>query len=183
MKKNPMLIGMVGALLLVVLSLIIPRFFQQKKLDFIIDNPTHQTIEVQIDAEKYTLKPLEQVVVSLKTGTHILNQKDTFNIDFIHHGVINPTRSTYFLYKKYYGSVAKRDSIFKNALILDWKGKKIQFTDTTSAVFIQDFYYNLNEDFPAWTNANSVKDSLKNDSRVKIFRENDFQNFYKNENP
>lgn len=174
-----MITGLVIAIAVVVFSYIVSQFMNQKQLEFIIDNPTSEAIEVQLDNEKHTIEANSFKVVELEVGKHMLNGKDMFTYDFIHHGVINPTRSTYYLYKRYYGSVAKKDSIFEHAPVLKIDGKEYRFTDTVSHYFIQDFYYNLNEEFPNWTN--SKKDSLKIDSRKKIFRKDDFEAFYKKE--
>ncbi|MFV0237772.1 MAG: hypothetical protein ACK5HU_04460 [Flavobacteriales bacterium] len=180
MNKNPMMTGFVIAILVVVFSYGISKLMNQKKLEFIIDNPTSEKIQVQIDEQHYEIAAKSFKKIELEKGDHLLNGKHSFTYDFIHHGVINPTKSTYYLYKRFYGSVAKKDSIFQHAPFLKVNKKKYLFTDTISAYFIQDFYYNLNEDFPNWTN--SQKDSLKIDARKKIFRKEDFENFYKKEN-
>ncbi len=174
-----MITGLVIAIIVVVFSYVGSQFMNQKELEFIIDNPTSETIKVQLDDKEYEVEANSFKVIDLEVGEHVLNGKDVFTYDFIHHGVLNPTRSTYYMYKRYYGSVAKKDSIFEHAPVLKLEGKEYKFTDTVSHYFIQDFYYNLNEDFPSWTN--SQKDSLKIDSRKKIFRKDDFEKFYQKE--
>ncbi len=174
-----MITGLVIAIVVAVFSYVVALFMNQKELEFIIDNPTSEKISVQIDDKKYDIEARSFKTIELEKGEHVLNGKHKFTYNFIHHGVLNPTRSTYYLYKRFYGSVAKKDSIFQNASVLKIADKEYRFTDTISDYFIQDFYYNLNENFPDWTN--SKKDSLKIDSRTKIFRKKDFEAFYKKE--
>ncbi len=179
MSKNPMITGFVIAIIVVIFSYGVSQLMNQKELEFIIDNPTNEKIQVQIDDQEYEVDANSFKIIKLELGDHVLNGQHKFTYDYIHHGVINPTKSTYYVYKRYYGSVAKKDSIFQNAPTLNIDGEKYQFTDTISDYFIQDFYYNLNEDFPSWTN--SQKDSLKIDARKKIFRKVAFEDFYKKE--
>lgn len=174
-----MMAGFIIAILVVVFSYGVSQLMNQKELEFIIDNPTNEKIQVQIDEQHYEVEANSFKIITLEPGKHLLDGKHTFTYDFIHHGVINPTKSTYYLYKRFYGSVAKKDSVFQHAPTINMKGKEYLFTDTVSDYFIQDFYYNLNEDFPDWTN--SQKDSLKIDARKKIFRKAAFEDFYKKE--
>lgn len=174
-----MLTGLMIAVLVVIFSYVVSHFMNQKELEFIIDNPTSEKISVQIDDQNHVIEAHSFKIIGLETGEHTLNGEHKFIYDFIHQGVLNPTRSTYYIYKRFYGSVAKKDSVFQNAPVLKIADKEYRFTDTISAYFIQDFYYNLNENFPDWTN--SQKDSLKIDSRKKIFRKEDFEVFYKKE--
>ncbi len=181
MKKNPTFRGFLFAVIAVIASYGLSQFMNKKKLEYIIDNPTSQKIKVKVDDNSYDIEPFSFKKIELNIGEHILNNEHKFRRGHILHGVINPTKSTYYMYKRYYGSVANRDSVFSNAPIINIKNIDYKFTDTVSSYFIQDFYYNLDEVFPSWTN--SQKDSLNIDSRKKIFRKNDFINFYKTENP
>ncbi len=181
MRKNPIIGGFVIAILLVLISYFIAQFLNKKKLNFIIDNPTDKSITVNIDDKVYDIKANSSKIIQLNSGRHLLNGKHYFNYNFIHQGVINPTRATYYIHKRFYGSVHKKDSIFKHTPPLQIGGRYYQFTDTVSGYFIQDFYYNLNENFPRLTHSKRIKDTLNIDARKKIFREKDFKIFYDKE--
>ena len=183
MKKiSPNLIGFIIALLICVASLWIYFTFLQKKSYHLIDNPGKNSLLVQIDENEYNIAPGQFVQVALSMGEHTISTKienDTLPLiqrAFVvadKRGLLNPTLSRYYIYGMPYGPKVNKDSIFAN-LKTEFKGKTyLGDLRIDSAIYTEDFYYNINEEFPAMT-LQSENDTL----RRKIFREDDFKQFY-----
>uniref|UniRef100_UPI0039A45A38 hypothetical protein n=1 Tax=Ornithobacterium rhinotracheale TaxID=28251 RepID=UPI0039A45A38 len=175
-KFSPSLVGFIIALAAMLGSLWFYFSFLQKKNYYILDNPTAQTIQVRIDDVPYIVAPAQQVLVPLKKGTHrmITHHQRTVNFSVESpRGVLNPTESVYFIFGLPYGVEVNTDSVF--AQNQHPYQRKIYYGDIRidSAMYIDDFYYNLNEDFPKVT-----KKSENHKLRRKIFRKEDFQQYY-----
>ncbi|MDO5654775.1 MAG: hypothetical protein Q4G27_01385 [Flavobacteriaceae bacterium] len=183
MKKiSPNLLGFIIALFVTIISLWIYFNYIQKKNYQLIDNPTQQTLQVQIGDNQYIVAPGQQLQISLPTGQYNI-QTQTLNDTLSYpqtsfevtkqRGLINPTLATYYIYGMPYGPRVNKDSIFEN-LKTTFKGKTYSGDlQIDSAVYTENFYYNMNENFPGLT-IKSENEAL----RKKIFRENDFKQFY-----
>lgn len=179
---SPNIIGFLIALGVSIISMWIYFTFIQKKSDHIIDNPTNNTLKVVIDNQNYTIAPNQQVIVHLKQGNHTLSattDKDSvlinnqvFTVNKVR-GIINPNKEKYFIFGLPYGPKVNVDSIFEGN-ILNYKGKEYHGdVKIDSSFYVEDFYYNLNEDFPK-----IAKKSENHTLRKKVFREDDFKQYY-----
>lgn len=181
-KLSPSFIGFLIALLVTILSLVVYFEVILKKSYYLIDNPTKATLNVTIDQNKYVVSPGQELKINLEKGQHTLEvasevdslnfPASTFEVKRVR-GLINPTRSVYFIYGLPYGPMVDKDSIF-GKLKTTYQGKTyLGDVKIDSTIYNEDFYYNLDEDFPAFTRK-SENDTL----RKKIFRVGDFKQFY-----
>ncbi|AFL98224.1 hypothetical protein [Ornithobacterium rhinotracheale] len=175
-KISPNLIGFIVAIVATVGSLWFYFSFLQKKNYYILDNPTTETIQVSIDDKPYIVAPEQQVLINLKKGAHRMithnNQEINFSVK-TPRGVLNPTKSAYFIFGLPYGVGVNVDSVFEQNV--HKYQNKVYHGDIRidSAAYIDDFYYNLNEKFPKVT-----KKSENHKLRRKIFRKDDFKQYY-----
>lgn len=183
MKKiSPNLIGFLIALLICVISLWVYFSYIEKESYHVIDNPTDKNLKVTIDEQNYMLAPMQQIEINLTPGNHTVSaiaENDTTSFPGRNfevknaRGLINPTLSRYYIYGLPYGPKVNKDSIFRN-LKTTFQGKTYMGDlRIDSAVYTEDFYYNLNEEFPSLT-LKSENETL----RRKIFREIEFKQFY-----
>src|SRR5690606_9451595 len=151
-------------------------YFQyiQKESYYLIDNPTKASLNVFIDDNSYVISPGQQVKVDLEKGEHSLRvasdvdslnfEESTFKVSQVR-GMINPTRSVYFIYGLPYGPTVDKDSIYTN-LKATYQGKTyLGDVEIDSAHYTEDFYYNIDENYPRL--------ALRSDNkslRKKIFR-------------
>ena len=147
-----------------------------------IDNPTKQTLNIMIDNNEYIVSAGQNITIELGVGNHKIEAKNDLDSIILpttnfevksSRGLINPTKSVYFIYGMPYGPNVNKDSIF-STLKTSYQGKTYAGDVVVdSAIYTENFYYNLNEDFPKLTlkSENSVL-------RKKIFREEDFKQFY-----
>lgn len=182
MKANASFLGFSIAVILTILSFWGYTYFFKKKSDHIIDNPSRYTINIQLDKDHYILAPQQQVKLHLSKGEHLITVKTDKDSLLIEQqpftvkkdrGTLNPTLSTYFIFALPYGLKVNKDSIFaKNTHF--YKGKTYYGElSIDSSLYIENFYYNLNETFPK-----VIKKSENKSLRTKIFRENDFKQYY-----
>lgn len=181
-KLSPSLIGFLIALVASVLSLVIYFKYIQKESFYLIDNPTKASLKVTIDQNEYVLPPEQHLKVPLTKGNHSLSvSSDVDSLNFPEQnfevtelrGLMNPTRSVYFIYGMPYGLQVNKDSIYTE-LKTQYQGKTY-YGDLhiDSTLYTEDFYYNLNEKYPRIT-IKSGNDTL----RKKVFRVGDFKQFY-----
>lgn len=176
------LIGFIIATLICVVSYWVYFDYIQKKDFQIIDNPTKETLNVTIDNKKYIVAPNQSLEIELASGKHTMLVTDNNGSEILpstqfsshkERGLINPTLSRYYIYGMPYGPKVNKDSIFKN-LKTTFKGKTyLGDLKIDSAIYSEDFYYNINENYPDLT-LKSENETL----RTKIFREGDFKQFY-----
>ncbi|WBX96853.1 hypothetical protein PE065_18695 [Chryseobacterium gambrini] len=89
-------------------------------------------------------------------------------------GLINIAHQDYYINDQYYGYNLKKDSLLLalDKTIIDGKpyfGGARRF----SKLFTDDFYYNVDEDYDK-----IIKNIQKVESRSKIFRKQDYLNYY-----
>ena len=156
-------------------------YFLKKENYYYLDNPTKNEIEVSVDNKKYLIKPETFEKIELKKGKHAIKiQHSTFSLDtflFVNdvNGVINPSLSDYYIYKKYYGYRKNKDSIIDalSKVKIDetyYRGAIVHCHDLT----IEGFDYGLDESFPKIIQKDTLND------RKKIYRKKDFVALYPN---
>jgi hypothetical protein len=172
--------GLIIAVSFAVLSMMMYFWFLKKDNYFVMDNPTSSKIEVEWNSKKIILSPFEIKKIEVNEGSNRLffkekngNQLDTIlNIKGLR-GVINPTKTTYYIFTQLYGVVKNKDSIMlsQSTIIKD----KVYFGNIKkdSSLFIQDFYFNLDEPYQKL-----IKNIDTIEKRKKIFREKEFINYY-----
>lgn len=184
MKRNPALFGFMVSVLAAVFAFGVYFLFLAKKNYFLVDNPTAHTYYFNINNGGEKIISAGQFVkVDLKKGENrikVFDDKKTLMYDSAFtankvRGLINITHSDYYIHRQYYGYDIKKDSLLEKLgkTTIDGKvyyGEPKRF----NKLFTDDFYYNVDEDYDK-----VVKNVQKTESRVKIFRKQDFLNYYK----
>ena len=89
-------------------------------------------------------------------------------------GLINITNSDYYIHRQFYGYVPNKDSLLVSSSF-ELDGEKLPgHVIHHKKLYIEDFYYNLDEDYDK-----VIKNIDKIESRTKIYSKEDFKNFYK----
>ena len=184
MKKNPSLFGFIVALVVNVFAFGIYFLFLAKKNYYLVDNPTPKTYYFKINnGDEKVISAGQYVKVDLQKGKNDIKVFDdakkliydsAFSVNKIR-GLINITNSDYYIYTQYYGYDIKKDSLLEKLGKTNIDGK-IYYGGPKkfSKLFTEDFYYNIDEDYDK-----VIKNIQKTESRVKIFRKQDFLNYYK----
>lgn len=174
--------GLIISLGFAILSMMIYFWFLKKDNYFVIDNPTSSKIQVNWNDESIILKPFETKKIKVnenKNHLTFINKKgeklDTIlNIKGLR-GVINPTKTTYYIFTQLYGVVKNKDSIMlSQSTVIN---NKVYFGNIKkdSSILIQNFYFNLDEPYQKL-----IKNIDTLERRKKIFREKEFINYYEN---
>ncbi|HEY4540609.1 MAG TPA: hypothetical protein VIG94_11460 [Faecalibacter sp.] len=180
MKKNPSLLGLLIILGVLGIIVIIYNLFLSKKDGYIIDNPTEQIIKMSINQQEYTIAPQQQVRLDLERGKHKIayefgNKKVDTVIEIRRpSGVINPTLSDYYVFTRPYGVRKNKDSIFTSHHIAIDNKAYLGMITKEDDLYIEDFYYNLDQDYPKIF----LKSDEKKTDLSKIFNKEDFKQFY-----
>lgn len=184
MKKiSPSTKGFIFSIIAVVAAFAIYFLFLAKDNYFLVDNPTSETYYFKINSGKEQIISAGQSVkVQLVLGkNHIevfsTNKKPLYDSLFLVHknrGLLNIAHQDYFVNRQYYGYIPNKDSLLLSHGKITIDGKDY-LGDVTkhNQLFIEDFYYNIDEDYDA-----VVKNIQKVESRTKIFRKQDFINYY-----
>ena len=180
MKKNPSLIGLAVVLALLGVIVLVYNFVLSKEDGYLIDNPSDQTINISIDNNDYTLAPQQHVRIDLNKGKH--NVKYEFNgkkVDTLIEikrasGLFNPTLTDYYIFTRPYGVRPNKDSIFTSRHIEIDNKAYLGIISKSENLYIEDFYYNLDQDYPKVF----IKNNEKKTDLSKIFQKEDFKQFY-----
>ena len=147
----------------------------------LIDNPTNEILKVTIDKNRWEIQPHKWQEITLEKGEHNIAGIGKFTIDEISYGVINPTRSKYITYNFVY-SANPESQDFKPYQV---DGKEIYCAggepQVSSDLFIPDVTLgngNIDDEVPSTQDLNHFN---SNGQRVfvKLFRMNDFLEYYK----
>lgn len=184
MKNNAAVRGFVISVFTVILAFGIYFKFLAKKNYYLVDNPSENIYYFKINNTSEKIIPAGQSVeVEMEKGPNKIavfdqNKKpifdSTFQVNKIR-GLVNISHQDYYIYQQYYGYNLNKDSLLKTqkSLIIDGKryfgGAKL-----FNKIYTDDFYYNVDEDFDK-----IIKNIADVESRTKIFRKQDFINYYR----
>lgn len=184
MKNNPALKGFIIALLATLLSFGIYFMFLAKKNYFLVDNPTPNTFYFKLNnGDEKIITSGQFVPVELAKGKNKIEVFDgkknklydsAFQVNKIR-GLLNIAHQDYYINDQFYGYNLNKDS-----LIMALGNTKIDGKDFVGApkkfnkLYTEDFYYNVDEEYDK-----VIKNIQKVESRSKIFRKQDFLNYYK----
>ena len=184
MKKNAPLIGFLSAIGVMAVAFAIYFLFLAKKNEYLVDNPTSNTYYFKINnGEENIITSGQHVRVELNRGekndikVFDAQKKLLFDSAFKvtqYRGLLNITNSDYYVHRQFYGYVPNKDSLLVSQTF-DLDGQKLPGHVTRhKKLYIEDFYYNVDEDYDK-----VIKNIDKLESRTKIDRKEDFKNFYK----
>ncbi|SDQ05671.1 hypothetical protein SAMN05421664_0210 [Chryseobacterium soldanellicola] len=184
MKNNPSLKGLFIAVAAFSVAFAIYFLFLAKKNYYVVDNPTPNTYYYKINnGSEGTIAAGQTVPVDLKMGENSIKVFDqnkkmmydsAFDVKKIR-GLINIAHQDYYVNDQYYGYNLKKDSLLLalDKTTIDGKeyyGGARHF----NKLYTEDFYYNVDEDYDKM-----IKNIQKVESRSKIFRKQDYLNYYK----
>ncbi|WP_175622016.1 hypothetical protein [Chryseobacterium schmidteae] len=184
MKNNPSLKGLIIAAIVFIGAFAIYNFFLAKKNYYLVDNPTPNTYYFKINNEPEGIISAGQFVkVDLQKGKNSIKVFDqnkkmlydsAFEVNKIR-GLLNIAHKDYYINEQYYGYNLKKDSLLLalDKTMIDGKqyyGGAKRF----NKLYTEDFYYNVDEEYDQM-----IKNIQKVESRTKIFRKQDYLNYYK----
>jgi hypothetical protein len=184
MKNNPSLKGLVIAVVAFIVAFGVYFLFLAKKNYYVVDNPTPNTYYYKINnSSEGTIAAGQTVPVDLNKGKNSIKVFDqnkkllydsAFEVNKIR-GLINIAHQDYYINDQYYGYNLKKDSLLLalDKVVIDGKtyyGGAKHF----NKLFTDDFYYNVDEDYDK-----IIKNIQQVESRSKIFRKQDYLNYYK----
>lgn len=177
--------GLIFSLLAVIFAFAVYFLFLAKRNYYLADNPTPNTYYFRINnGEENILSAGQFIKIDLKKGKNEVKVFDqnkkllydsAFTVNKIR-GLLNITNKDYYINTQYYGYNLKKDSLLATQPGIEID-KKHYLGDVkkTNKLYTEDFYYNLDEDYDK-----IIKNIAKTESRTKIFRKQDFINYYNN---
>lgn len=184
MKNNAAVKGFIISILMVVFAFGVYFLLLAKKNYYLIDNPSRNIYYFKInnDSEKI-IAAGQSLKVNMEKGVNKIavfdqNKKpifdSTFQVKKIR-GLLNISHQDYYIYRQYYGYNLNKDSLLRTqkSLVIDgirYLGGAKHF----NKLYTDDFYYNVDEDYDK-----IIKNIADVESRTKIFRKQDFINYYK----
>ncbi|WP_133943268.1 hypothetical protein [Epilithonimonas xixisoli] len=182
---SPSIKGLIISLLTMGIAFAIYFVFLSKPNYYLVDNPTPETYYFKLNnGEEKILSAGQFLKVDLQKGKNnikVFDQNKTMLYDSAFtvnkaRGLLNITNKDYYVNNQYYGYGLNRDSLMaaKAGIEID-KKQYLGDVKKTNKLYTEDFYYNLDEDYDK-----IVKNVAKVESRTKIFRKQDFINYYKN---
>lgn len=177
--------GLIFSLLAMIFAFAIYFLFLAKPNYYLVDNPTPETYYFRINnGEEKILSAGQYLKVDLNRGKNsikVFNQNkqlmydSAFTVEKVR-GLLNITHKDYYINTQYYGYGLNKDSLLaaKPGIEID-KKHYLGDVQKTSKLYNENFYYNLDEDYDKL-----IKNVAKVESRSKIFRKQDFINYYNN---
>lgn len=177
--------GLIFSLLAMFFAFAIYFLFLAKPNYYLVDNPTPETYYFRINnGEEKILSAGQYLKVDLNRGKNsikVFNQNkqlmydSAFTVEKVR-GLLNITHKDYYINTQYYGYGLNKDSLLaaKPGIEID-KKNYLGDVQKTSKLYNENFYYNLDEDYDKL-----IKNVAKVESRSKIFRKQDFINYYNN---
>ena len=184
MKKNAPLIGLIVSASVMLIAFGIYYLFLAKKNEYLVDNPTTKTFYFKINnGEEKIITSGQFVKVDLNRGKQnsikVFDDKkkllfdSAFNVSQ-YRGLLNIAGEEYFVHRQFYVYIPNKDSLLM-ASTFEMDGVKLPGHVTKhKKLYIEDFYYNVDEDYDK-----VIKNIDKVESRTKIYRKEDFKLFYK----
>ena len=177
--------GLIFSLLAMGLAFAVYFLFLAKRNYYLVDNPTPETFYFKInDGSENILSAGQYLKVDLNKGKNSIQVFDqnkkmiydsAFTVNKIR-GLLNITNKDYYVNNQYYGYGLNKDSLIaaKAGIEID-KKQYLGDVKKINKLYTEDFYYNLDEEYDR-----IVKNVAKVESRSKIFRKQDFINYYNN---
>jgi hypothetical protein len=184
MKNNASLKGLLIAVLVFMIAFGIYFFLLAKKNYYLVDNPTPNTYYYKINnGSEGIISGGQYVKVDLNKGKNSIKVFDqnkkllydsAFQVNKIR-GLLNIAHQDYYVNRQYYGYNLKKDSLLLalDKTVIDGK-KYFGGPKHFNKLYTDDFYYNVDEDYDKL-----IKNIDKVESRSKIFRKQDYLNYYK----
>ncbi|MDY3338820.1 hypothetical protein PG593_05555 [Riemerella anatipestifer] len=175
--------GFIFSFLAVILAFAIYFFFLAKKNYYLVDNPTPNTYYFKINnGSEQIISAGQSVQVDLSKGKNSIQVFDNnkkiiydsaFQVNKLR-GLLNIAHQDYYVNRQFYGYIPNKDSLLLShgKTVIDGKDYLGDVTHHNK-LYIEDFYYNIDEDYDA-----VVKNIQKVESRTKLFRKQDFLNYY-----
>lgn len=183
MKVSASTKGLIIALFGMAFAFGIYFLFLAKKNYYLVDNPTSKTYYFKLNnGAENIISAGQSVKVDLSKGSNKIkvfdNKKNllydsAFTVKQLR-GLLNISHQDYYIHTQYYGYNLKKDSLLSalgKATIdgKDYYGAPAHF----NKLYTDDFYYNIDEDYDKL-----IKNIQDVESRTKIFRKQDFINYY-----
>jgi len=177
--------GLIFSLLAMGFAFAIYFLFLAKPNYYLVDNPTPETYYFKVNnGEEKVLSAGQYLKVDLNKGKNNIQVFDqnkqmlydsAFTVSKVR-GLLNITHKDYYINNQYYGYGLNKDSLMatKPGLEID-KKQYLGDVKKVNKLYSEDFYYNLDEDYDR-----VIKNVAKVESRSKIFRKQDFINYYNN---
>ncbi len=174
--KSSSFFGFLFTLFFSIFCLLYYVYFIKKENYFYLDNPSKKIVKVKVNKIYFDIPPASFLKIKLKKGKHLISiqkdnerVKDTFFVVNDVNGVVNPTFSSYYIYKKIYGYRKNKDSIINAQKILTIDGISYKGDiEESKNIIISNFDFGLDESFPTIIHKDSITD------RKKIYRKEDF---------
>jgi hypothetical protein len=116
LNKNS-LQGLFIAIFIGLISFFIYKFYIQKNDDFLLDNPNEEEIKVIVNGKSYLLAGGQSLSIPVILGKNTISSQDIYGKKILKdtffvitknkRGLINPSLSTYFTFRRYYGHIKK----------------------------------------------------------------------------
>lgn len=184
MKKNPALSGFIISLLTGIAAFGIYFLFLAKRNYYVVDNPTPATYYFRINnGDEKIISGGQTVKVEMNMGNNSIKvfdeaKKQLYDSAFEvkkNRGLVNLSHSDYYVNTQYYGYNIKKDSLLQALPQTNIDGKQyLGNPQKFNKLYNEDFYYNVDEAYDQL-----IKNVAKVESRTKIFRKQDFLNYYK----
>lgn len=184
MKNNAAVKGFIISVLAVIFAFWIYFQYLAKKNYYLVDNPSENSYYFKINNNPQKIISAGQSLkIDMEKGVNKIavfdqNKKpifdSTFQVNKIR-GLLNISHQDYYIYQQYYGYNLNKDSLLKTqkSLIIDDR-RYVGGAKHFNKLYTDDFYYNVDEDFDE-----IIKNIADVESRTKIFRKQDFINYYK----
>lgn len=184
MKISASTKGLIISVITVLLAFGIYFVFLAKKNYFLVDNPTENTFYFKLNnGDQNTIAAGQQVMVDIPLGKNKIKVFDAqkkllYDSGFVVNkgrGLLNIAHEDYYINEQFYGYNLNKDSLLmaRGATIIDEKNY-LNKPKRFNKLYTEDFYFNVNEDYDK-----VIKNVQKVESRSKIFRKQDYLNYYK----
>ena len=184
MKLSTSTKGLIISLIGVISAFGIYFLFLAKRNYYVVDNPTNNTFYFNINNTGEKIISAGQTVkVDLNMGSNAIkvfdaNKKELYDSAFQVNkvrGLLNVAHQDYYVNTQYYGYNINKDSLLLELKKTNIDGKLyLGNPKHFNKLFSDDFYYNVDEDYDQL-----IKNIQKTETRSKIFRKQDFLNYYK----
>lgn len=184
MKMSAPTKGFVISLIAVLAAFGVYFLFLAKKDSFVVDNPTINTFYFKINngAEK-TITAGQNFSIDLNKGKNNIQvfnagKKLIYDSSFTvnkNRGLLNIAHQDYYINEQFYGYGLNKDSLIAARKATEIDGKNyLNSPKRFNKLYTEDFYFNINEEYDQ-----VIKNIQKIESRSKIFRKQDYLNYYK----